>query len=40
MKSIIERAELCGETYILGTNNGLNIEGFDNPENEISFLLD
>ena len=38
MQKIIERAELSGETYILGKANG-GVDDYDNPENEISFLF-
>ena len=37
MKSIIKRAELSGETYIVGKDNG-GVDDYDNPEKEISFL--
>lgn len=37
MKKIIERAELSGETYILGKDNG-GVDDYDNPDEEIDFL--
>jgi hypothetical protein len=36
MESIIKRAELSGETYIVADNCGL--DGYDNPDEEIDFL--
>ena len=39
MKDVIQRADLSGETYILGKENGFDIEGYDNPEKEIDFLF-
>ena len=36
MKEIIERAELSGETYIVGKNCG-GVDDYDNPDEEISF---
>lgn len=38
MEKIIERAELSGETYILGKNNGTAVDDYDNPDEEIDFL--
>lgn len=38
MQKIIERAELSGETYIIGKNNG-GVDDYDNPDEEISFLF-
>ena len=38
MEKIIERAELRGETYILGKNNGGAADDYDNPDEEIDFL--
>lgn len=38
MQKIIERAELSGETYIVGKNNG-GVDDYDNPDEEISFLF-
>ena len=38
MNSIIERAELLGETYIVGKDCG-GVEDYDNPEKEINFLF-
>lgn len=38
MEKIIERAELSGETYILGKNNGGALDDYDNPDEEIDFL--
>lgn len=38
MEKIIERAELCGETYILGKNNGGAADDYDNPDEEIDFI--
>jgi hypothetical protein len=38
MKKIIERAELSGETYILGKDNGGALDDYDNPDEEIDFL--
>ena len=37
MRLIIESAELSGETYIPGKDNGC--EDYDNPEDEINFLF-
>ena len=39
MKKVINRADLSGETYILGKNNG-GADDYDNPDDEISFLFD
>lgn len=36
MEDIIKRAELSGETYIVGKNCGC-LEDYDNPEEEINF---
>ena len=36
MQEIIERAELSGETYIVGKNCG-GVDDYDNPDEEISF---
>ena len=38
MNSIIEKAELSGETYIVGKDCG-GVEDYDNPEKEINFLF-
>lgn len=38
MKNIIERAELSGETYILGKDCG-GVDFYDNPEKEVNFLF-
>lgn len=38
MENIIKRAELSGETYIVGKNNG-GVEDYDNPDEEINFLF-
>ena len=38
MESIIDRAILSGETYILGKDCG-SVDDYDNPEKEISFLF-
>ena len=38
MESIIDRAILSGETYILGKDCG-GVDDYDNPEKEISFLF-
>lgn len=38
MQKIIKRAELSGETYIVGKNNG-GVDDYDNPDEEISFLF-
>ena len=38
MKDIIEKAELSGETYILGKDCG-GVDDYDNPEKEINFLF-
>lgn len=38
MKKIIERAELRGETYILGKDNGGAADEYDNPDEDIDFL--
>lgn len=38
MSNIIERAELSGETYIVGKDCG-GVEDYDNPEKEINFLF-
>lgn len=37
MEKIIQRAELSGETYIVGKDNG-GVEDYDNPTQEVSFL--
>lgn len=37
MEKLIKTGELSGETYILGKNNG-GADGYDNPEEEITFL--
>jgi len=34
-ETMIKNSELCGETYILGKENG-GVDDFDNPEQEIS----
>lgn len=39
MRRIINRANLSGETYILGKNNG-GVDDYDNPDEEINFLFD
>ena len=38
MMDIIKRAELSGETYILGKNCG-GVDDYDNPEEEVNFLF-
>ena len=38
MKKIIDRAELSGETYILGKDCG-GVDDYDNPEYEVNFLF-
>lgn len=38
MRKIIERAELSGETYIVGKECG-GVENYDNPPQEINFLF-
>ena len=38
MQNIIERAELSGETYILGKDCG-GVDDYDNPEKEVNFLF-
>lgn len=38
MGDIIKRAELSGETYILGKDCG-GVDGYDNPEKEVNFLF-
>lgn len=38
MQNIIERAELSGETYILGKDCG-GVDDYDNPEKEIDFIF-
>ena len=38
MESIIKRAELSGETYILG-KDCVGVDGYDNPEKEVNFLF-
>lgn len=38
MKKIIERAELSGETYIVGQKYGC-VENYNNPEEEINFVF-
>ena len=38
MRNIIERAELSGETYILGKDCG-GVDNYDNPEEEVNFLF-
>lgn len=38
MERLIKTAELSGETYILGKDNGGAIEDYDNPDKEIDFL--
>lgn len=37
MRDIVNRAELSGETYIVGKRNG-GVEDYDNPEKEVNFL--
>lgn len=39
MEEIVSRAELRGETYILGKSNGGCLDEYDNPDDEISFLF-
>lgn len=36
MRAIIEKADLSGETYILGKDCG-GVDDYDNPEREINF---
>ena len=38
MSNIIERADLSGETYILGKDCG-GVDNYDNPEEEVNFLF-
>lgn len=38
MENIIKRAELSGETYILGKDCGA-VDKYDNPKNDIDFLF-
>ena len=38
MKRIIDRAELSGETYIVGQCDG-DLYNYDNPEEEVNFLF-
>lgn len=38
MEKIISKAELSGETYIVGKDNG-GVDEYDNPDEEISFLM-
>ncbi len=38
MERIINRAELSGETYIVGKCNG-GVDDYNNPEEEINFLF-
>lgn len=38
MESIIERASLSGETYIVGKDSG-GVDDYDNPEQEVNFLF-
>ena len=38
MEKIIDRAEMSGETYIVGKNNG-GVDDYDNPEEEVNFLF-
>ena len=38
MENIIKRAELSGETYILGKDCG-GVDDYDNPEQEVDFLF-
>ena len=37
MESIIKRAVLSGETYIVGKENGC-VDDYDNPEHEVNFF--
>ena len=38
MEKIIKRAELSGETYIVGKSCG-GVDDYDNPEEEVNFLF-
>lgn len=38
MENIIKRAELSGETYIVGKDCG-GVDDYDNPEKEVNFLF-
>lgn len=38
MKRVISKAELSGETYIVGKCNG-GVDDYDNPEEEVNFLF-
>lgn len=38
MENIIKRAELSGETYIVGKDCG-GVDDYDNPEKKVNFLF-
>ena len=38
MENIVKRAELSGETYIVGKDYG-GVDDYDNPKEEVNFLF-